>query len=147
MSTLDLGLAARLIAGIRTETARHTGCHEWDAPGVAAALRATQGSPGSVLAAAALAAEDPSLRTPTEKALLRHWPKNAASEARYTAATPCPDHPEHDLAGCPACRAARQQAVADQVHLAGAELVRQALAEAAAEPTPAQRRAQAQEAS
>jgi hypothetical protein len=58
---VNLGAAVNVIHGIRTHTAQHTGCPEWDAPGIRAMLTGSEGSPGSVLAAACLAAEDPSL--------------------------------------------------------------------------------------
>jgi hypothetical protein len=95
--TLDLGLAARLIAGIRANT---PGAEPWSTEGVAKALRTTAGSPGSVLAAAALAAEDPTLRAPSEKALLVHWPKNATTERPTPRWTPCGEHPEQPASSC-----------------------------------------------
>lgn len=95
--TLDLGLAARVITGIRTVTAQHTGCVEWETPGVAAALRSTEGPPGAVLAAAALAAEDASLRFPTEAGFRAHWPKNASAPPKANHNVPCVDHPTHDM--------------------------------------------------
>jgi hypothetical protein len=70
--TLDPGLAARLLAGIRTETARRTGCREWDPAGISAALIATEGPPGAVLAAAALAAETAALDKPSPAAFRNH---------------------------------------------------------------------------
>lgn len=78
---LDVGLAVRVVTGIRTHTALGTGCLEWEAEGVRAALIGTEGSPGAVLAAACLAAEDSSLRLPSPKAFRRHWPANAATTA------------------------------------------------------------------
>ena len=100
--TLDLGLAARLIVGIRTQTAQRTGCPEWDTAGIAAALRATDGPPGAVLASAALAAEDPTLKLPSAAGFKAHWPKNASAPARIPNDVPCP---EHRLSmPCRACR-------------------------------------------
>lgn len=90
--TLDLGLAARLIAGIRTETARHSGCREWDTPGIAKALQATEGPPGAVLAAAALAAEDANLRAPSAAAFKAHWPVQASAPPKASHDIPCPEH-------------------------------------------------------
>lgn len=104
--TLDLGLAARLIAGIRANT---PGAEPWSTEGVAKALRTTAGSPGSVLAAAALAAEDPSLRAPSEKALLVHWPKNATTERPTPRWTPCGEHPDENALNCAKCKAQTYQ--------------------------------------
>lgn len=92
---LDLGLAVRLVVGIRTHTAQRTACQPWDAAGVSAALKATEGSPGAVLAAAVLAAEDPSCRTPNASTFAAHWPVNAASTRPAPRhAMTCPEHPD-----------------------------------------------------
>ena len=102
---LDLGLAARVIAGVRTSTASEHGCRAWDTPGIAAALAATGGDPGPALAAAALAASDPALRLPTAAAFRAHWPVNAASAPPAPPnRTPCHEHPAED-APCRLCRA------------------------------------------
>jgi hypothetical protein len=83
--TLDVGLAARLIAGIRATT---PGAAPWDTPGIAAALREVGGSPGAAFAAAALAAEDAALVKPS------------ASAFRVR----CPEHPLN-VHPCPQCAA------------------------------------------
>ena len=102
---LDLGLAARVIAGVRTSTASEHGCPTWDTPGIAAALTATGGDPGPALAAAALAASDPALRLPSAAAFRAHWPVNAASAPPAPPnRTPCHEHPAED-APCRLCRA------------------------------------------
>lgn len=93
--TLDPGLAARLIAGIRTETARHSGCREWDTPGIAKALQATEGPPGAVLAAAAIAAEDPTLDKPSATAFKARWHSKASAPPKVSHNIPCPEHPGH----------------------------------------------------
>ena len=102
---LDLGLATRLVVGIRTHTAQRTACQPWDAAGVSAALKATEGSPGAVLAAAVLAAEDPSCRTPNASTFAAHWPVNAASTRPAPRhAMRCPEHPDQDQP-CQPCKA------------------------------------------
>jgi len=91
--TLETGLAARLIAGIRSQT---PGATPWDAPGIAAALRDVGGTPGAAFAAAALAAEDASLVKPSAAGFRNHWPQNTGVTApRISYDVPCPDHPEH----------------------------------------------------
>ena len=102
--TLDIGLAARLIADIRTAT---PGASEWDTAGIAAALREVGGTPGASFAAAALAAEDASLSKPTAVAFRNHWPKNAGVEPpRVSHNIPCPEHPL-SVMPCPQCAAKR----------------------------------------
>ena len=101
--TLDPGLAARLLAGIRTHTAQRTGCPEWDTPGIAKALIATEGPPGAVLAAAALAAEDATLRAPSAAAFKAHWPTKASAPPRVSNNIPCPEHTGQTMP-CPKCR-------------------------------------------
>ena len=100
---VNLGAAVNVIHGIRTHTAQQTGCPEWDAPGIRAALTACEGTPGSVLAAAALAAEDTNLRAPSVAALRHHWPVNALSSMpRVPNLDLCPDHgnPRRDCLDC-----------------------------------------------
>ncbi len=94
---VNLGAAVNVIHGIRTHHAQTTGCPTWDEAGIRATLTGCEGSPGSVLAAAALAAEDTNLRAPSVPALRHHWPVNATS-------TP----PRHslDVASCGPCTAA-----------------------------------------
>lgn len=71
---VNLGAAVNVIHGIRTHHAQTTGCPTWDEAGIRAALTGCEGTPGSVLAAAALAAEDANLRAPSASALRHHWP-------------------------------------------------------------------------
>ena len=100
---VNLGAAVNVIHGIRTHTAQQTGCPEWDAPGIRAALTGCEGSPGSVLAAALIAAEDASLRAPSVAALRHHWPVNAPSSMpRVPNLDLCPDHgnPRTDCMDC-----------------------------------------------
>jgi hypothetical protein len=78
---VNLGAAVNVIHGIRTHHAQTTGCPTWDEAGIRAALTACEGSPGSVLAAAALAAEDTNLRAPSVAAFRHHWPVNAPTHA------------------------------------------------------------------
>ena len=100
--TLHLGAAVAYLASIRSDLAQHTGCPEWDLPGIRAALIATQGSPADVGAAACLAAGDPTLRLPSEAGFRAHWPKNASETPRVSKDVPCP---EHRLSmPCRACR-------------------------------------------
>ena len=90
-----------VIHGIRTHHAQTTGCPTWDEAGIRAALTACEGSPGSVLAAAALAAEDTNLRAPSVTAFRHHWPVNATSTPpRHSLDVACIDHPQHDMP-CP----------------------------------------------
>jgi hypothetical protein len=99
--TLDIGLAARLIAGIRATT----GAPAWDTAGIAAALRDVGGTPGAAFAAAALAAEDTSLHKPSAKAFAQHWPQNAGVTAPRTSYdVHCPEHPL-SVHPCPQCAA------------------------------------------
>ena len=99
---LDLGLAVRLVVNVRSHAAQTHGCQEWEGHGVQAALIATEGAPGIVLAAALIAAEDATLRLPSAGAFRAHWPKNAtAAPPPPSHNVPCPDHPlEHDMP-CP----------------------------------------------
>ena len=95
---VNLGAAVNVIHGIRTHHAQTTGCYTWDEAGIRKALTGCEGSPGSVLAAAALAAEDTNLRAPSVPAFRHHWPVNATSTPpRRSGNVPCPDHPEHDM--------------------------------------------------
>ena len=126
MNGLHVGASAAAIAAIRTRTAQRTGCPEWDPAGIAHALTATEGTPGSVLAAAALAAEDPALNKPSPRGFTNHWPVNATSSRPNSHGTPCPDHPEHNFP-CPACKNERPD---PQVTAAGIATVRAAMAEA-----------------
>jgi len=100
---VNLGAAVNVIHGIRTHHAQTTGCPTWDEAGIRAALTACEGSPGSVLAAAALAAEDASLAKPSPAALRNHWPVNAPSTPpRVPQLDMCPDHgnPRRDCLDC-----------------------------------------------
>ena len=100
---VNLGAAVNVVQAIRTHTAQQTGCPEWDAPGIRAMLTGSEGSPGSVLAAAALAAEDTNLRAPSVAALRNHWPVNAPSSLpRIPNLDLCPDHgnPRSDCLDC-----------------------------------------------
>lgn len=92
--TLDLGLAARVIAGIRSHTARHTGCPEWDTAGIAKAIKSTQGPPSDVLAAAAIAAGDPTLDKPSATAFKARWHVKASEPPQVSHNRPCPEHPD-----------------------------------------------------
>lgn len=132
---LDLGLAARVIAGVRTRTASEHGCPTWDTPGVAAALTATGGDPGMVLAAAALAASDPALRLPSAAAFRAHWPVNAPTGPP---APPnrvrCHEHPEQVMP-CQQCRTENPPASPETVK-AALDAARAAIR---ANPSPAPR--------
>ena len=100
---VNLGAAVNVIQAIRTHTAQQTGCPEWDAPGIRAMLTGSEGSPGSVLAAACLAAEDPACLKPSPAALRNHWPVNAPSTPpRVAQLDLCPDHgnPRRDCLDC-----------------------------------------------
>ena len=98
---VNLGAAVNVIHGIRTHHAQTTGCPTWDEAGIRAALTGCEGSPGSVLAAAALAAEDANLRAPSVPAFRHHWPVNATSTPpRHSLDVACIDHPQHDMP-CP----------------------------------------------
>ena len=101
---VNLGAAVNVVQGIRTHTAQQTGCPEWDAPGIRAALTGCEGTPGSVLAAALIAAEDTNLRAPSVAALRHHWPVNAPSSMpRVPNLDLCPDH-GNPRSGCGPCR-------------------------------------------
>ncbi len=118
---LDVGLAVRVITGVRTHTAMSSGCLEWEAEGVRAALIKTEGSPGAVLAAACLAAEDASLRLPSPNAFANHWPVNASTTApTHRQILECPEH--RQSLPCGPCK-----------EVAGPELTPQQRADAAAE--------------
>ena len=100
---VNLGAAVNVIQAIRTHTAQQTGCPEWDAPGIRAMLTGSEGSPGSVLAAACLAAEDPACLQPSPAALRNHWPVNAKSTPpRRPNLDRCPEHgnPRTDCLDC-----------------------------------------------
>jgi hypothetical protein len=100
--TLEAGLAALLIAGIR---ANAPGASAWDAAGIAAALREVGGTPGAAFAAAALAAEDTSLVKPSAAAFRNHWPQNTGvGGPRISHDMACPEHPTH-VHPCPVCKA------------------------------------------
>ena len=102
---VNLGAAVNVIHGIRTHTAQATGCPTWDEAGIRKALTLCEGTPGSVLAAAALAAEDANLRAPSVAALRHHWPVNAPSTPpRRSVNVPCIEHPGHDMP-CAECKA------------------------------------------
>lgn len=111
---LDIGLAARVVAGIRTETAQRTGCREWDTPGIAKALRETEGSPGAVLAAACLAAEDAKLERPSAAGFRVCWPVNAATQPKVSHNVPCPDHPGRVMP-CDLCREGKRPPTPDEL--------------------------------
>jgi len=139
---VNIGAAVNLIAAVRTHTAQHTGCPEWDPAGIRAMLTGSEGSPGSVLAAAALAAEDTNLRAPSVAALRHHWPVNATSTPpRASLDVACIDHPQHDMP-CP-----HRDHAGDMTLEQIAEAKRVALAAAAANPyiPPAIKRARALE--
>lgn len=128
---LDLGLAVRVVVSVRSHTAQSHGCPEWEGPGVQAALIATEGAPGVVLAAALLAASDPALEKPSANAIRMHWPKNAGlAPPRQSMNVRCVDHPDHDMP----CkhRAHDGDMTPEQI----AENARLCLAEAAAARTP-----------
>ena len=100
---VNLGAAVNVVQGIRTHTAQQTGCPEWDAPGIRAMLTGSEGSPGSVLAAALIAAEDEALAKPSAIALRNHWPVNAKSTPpRRPNLDRCPEHgnPRTDCLDC-----------------------------------------------
>ena len=100
---VNLGAAVNVIQAIRTHTAQQTGCPEWDVPGIRAMLTGSEGSPGSVLAAACLAAEDSACLKPSVAALRTHWPVNALSSLpRVPNLDLCPDHgnPRRDCLDC-----------------------------------------------
>ncbi len=101
---LNLGAAVNVVGAIRTHTAQAIGCPEWDAPGIRAALTGCEGTPGAVLAAACLAAEDAALAKPSVAALRNHWPINAKSEPPRTPQLDrCLVHPGQDRRTCRAC--------------------------------------------
>lgn len=102
--TLDIGLAARLIAGLRANTPNATA---WDAAGIAAALREVGGTPGAAFAAAALAAEDAALIKPSVAAFKNHWPQNTGvAGPAVSHDVHCPEHPL-SVMPCPQCAAKR----------------------------------------
>lgn len=112
--TLDIGLAARVIAAIRTHTSQRTGCPEWDTPGIAKAIGATIGSPGDVLAAAAIAAEDPKLAKPSATAFTARWHSKASEPPRVSHDVPCPDHPGRVMP-CDLCREGKRPPTPDEL--------------------------------
>ena len=139
---VNLGAAVNVIHGIRTHHAQTTGCPTWDEAGIRAALTACEGTPGSVLAAAALAAEDTNLRAPSVAAFRHHWSVNATSTPpRHSLDVACIDHPQHDMP-CP-----HRDHAGDMTPEQIAEAKRVALAAAAANPyiPPAIKRARALE--
>ena len=139
---VNLGAAVNVIHGIRTHHAQTTGCPTWDEAGIRAALTACEGSPGSVLAAAALAAEDTNLRAPSVAAFRHHWSAKASSTPpRHSLDVACIDHPQHDMP-CP-----HRDHAGDMTLEQIAEAKRVALAAAAANPyiPPAIKRARALE--
>ncbi len=139
---VNLGAAVNVIHGIRTHHAQTTGCPTWDEAGIRAALTACEGSPGSVLAAAALAAEDTNLRAPSVAAFRHHWSAKASSTPpRHSLDVACIDHPQHDMP-CP-----HRDHAGDMTLEQVAEAKRVALAAAAANPyiPPAVKRARALE--
>ena len=139
---VNLGAAVNVIHGIRTHHAQTTGCHTWDEAGIRAALTGCEGSPGSVLAAAALAAEDTNLRAPSVAAFRHHWSAKASSTPpRHSLDVACIDHPQHDMP-CP-----HRDHAGDMTPEQIAEAKRVALAAAAANPyiPPAVKRARALE--
>ena len=100
---LNLGAAVNVVVVVRAHTAQRTGCPEWDAAGIRAMLTGSEGSPGSVLAAALIAAEDASLSKPSPAALRNHWPVNApSSPPRVPQLDLCPEHgnPRRDCLDC-----------------------------------------------
>lgn len=102
--TLDIGLAARLIAGLRANTPEAS---QWDTAGIAAALREVGGTPGAAFAAAALAAEDTSLVKPSAAAFRNHWPQNTGvAGPSVSCNVHCPEHPL-SVHPCPQCAAKR----------------------------------------
>ena len=87
---VNLGAAVNVIHGIRTHHAQTTGCPTWDEPGIRAALTACEGSPGSVLAAAALAAG----HEPT-RPVRRSVPASLVRERHQHPAAPLPRRRMH----------------------------------------------------
>lgn len=133
------------VKDVRDHLAQTVGAQSWDGPGIRAALEATPGAPGDVLAAAHLAAGDATLRLPSERAFLAHWPQNASAAHTGPRWTPCPErgHQDQDATSCALCRSQRAQAA--QIAPEGSARVREALAEARAarQPSPAERRQEA----
>jgi hypothetical protein len=107
---IDLGIAARLVVGVRNDTARRTACTTWGADGTAAAMRATGGSHGSLYAAALLTAEDPTVNAPSPAAFRNRWPVNATSQPRISYDVPCTRGHAGQVEPCPTCRAERDRA-------------------------------------
>ena len=102
--TLNLGAAVNAIASIRTATAQTTGCPEWDPPGIRRAIIEAGGTPGQALAAAAIAAEDPTLKYPTAAALRTRWHTKATTPPPPPRQLDhCPAHPGHDRQTCQPC--------------------------------------------
>ena len=100
---VNLGAAVNVVQAIRAHTAQRTGCPEWDPAGIRAMLTGSEGSPGSVLAAALIAAEDTNLAKPSPAALRNHWPVNAPSTPpRVPQLDLCPEHgnPRPDCLDC-----------------------------------------------
>ena len=101
----DIGLTVRVIAGIRTDTATRTGCPEWDGPGIRKALIATDGPPAAVIAAACIAAGDPTLDKPSAAAFTARWHSKAETPAPPPPPVVCPTHAiQHSVMDrCPSC--------------------------------------------
>ena len=132
---VNLGAAVNVIHGIRTHHAQTTGCPTWDEAGIRAALTGCEGTPGSVLAAAALAAEDTNLRAPSVAAFRHHWPVNATSTPpRHSLDVACIDHPQQVMP-CQQCRAENPPASPETVK-AALDAARAAIR---ANPSPAAR--------
>ena len=126
----NVGAATNVIDAIRTHTAQTTGCPTWDTPGIRAALTGCEGNPGAVLAAACLAAEDPSCLKPSVAALRTHWPVNAKSEPpRVPNLDMCPIHPGHERRDCRPCRDDHGPTLDDQARAAAADECRGVIAE------------------
>ena len=115
--SFDINLAARVVAGVRATI----DAPPWDAPGIAAALREVGGTPGAAFAAACLAAEDPTLRSPSPGAFRLRWPAQAISGPSTRYDQPCPEH--HLTMPCRACAAAAEADAIDDEQRA--ELVAQ----------------------
>lgn len=100
-----LGQVAGLIAHYRRDLSARTGCAAWDAPGIAAAMRAQTGHPLQTIAAMAALAADPAMRYPTALASRGHWwpsgPQATGPTQRHTMR--CHEHPTQDVP-CRICR-------------------------------------------
>ncbi len=80
--------------------------HEWDTPGILAAVEACDGKGfpyGDTVKAAVNLAVNPEARTPGLLPLPgTHW-QGTRSVAGRLAPVMCPDHPDHEAGGCPQC--------------------------------------------